>query len=947
MKLPPLNKLCETIKPLSVVHLDYLTLAVGPEHHDLQLYSTNGNKEGRLIFDSTVEHLSQIKIEITNMKCIVNTLAKKDITLQLKLKADNQIFESDFIKPIDASTVNVNEKQIVYSWINSDKDKLILVLPNFCLSNLADCSLTLNVYDTNLIKKEAINTKDSLSKITKEVNEETFCYKLGNRLGLTTYNISKLIHDNSSTMTKQSSIIFKQASAFHKSPYPNSTPVNKAIEDGQKPEENEENFEIKFQVFENVDTAFCEELFSVGKSIGTVEGRIIVSKIPLIKQIVCGVHTERGLDISSHYLAFNQNSNNSTNETTKEVKMLENETKNLLMKLAETTALTTIGQKGKETNKEILDHLKEINRILLLSTKDKSLFYNYSNQNEILHAQEIMLQLGNALISMIDNIKLDHGKQAYKIISAILNRAEFDLGTMAYNIEVDDEETLSQRIYLCQEFINFLNSIISYVLDKFARKINDKDVQAFVEHVLSVCYFRSPKFRDAFLEAISLNCDYYLGEEVNRKNSGFNYEYMKKFGQGDHKNIDYLSGLKGNKDEMYINPIVSSIDWADLFYGKLDNLLLALKNSPKQLEILKKNANYQINKSFKEIVDKLNTSLGNSDWKDRLSKRNLGFFTIVKKLEDYIRIKIIVNREIEWEDVPGFDYIIMSLIHELKTRDVAKYPKLLIDVLVSFVNNCTLMNIFFSTAARRTNIHDTNAVFNFICLIDTFIKTADNKISNLKTYFDYNLLKQCIDVILENDHSLCVSKLLWFLYEDTHLLNDEQIHDAVVELITNSFYRYFFHWSWQVRHVFYHFILYTVQHRLIKQAAKNSRRQPQQNGSSTNLTEVFTKSIYGEVIARRLNEIDLLSQQIIGKEMDMSFKNQFQIDEIKEIVKVKVPANCYDFIVASIIHFKPVLKEYEQWIEHNKKQKSSILNYPEVTLSQLKDDIIDYTESWS
>ena len=199
-----------------------LTLAVGPEHHDLPIICKNSsNVAGRLIFDSEVIHLSNIEIEIKNLKFFINKLAKKNISISLKLKNEGLIYQSNFTNPIEPYSIDVNKKQIVYSWINNEEDKLILKIRDFGLTDLCNASLTLNVFDTKLEKIENFNAnnKSSLKNI-KEINGEKLIYKLGDSLGSHNYNIQKLISENSNTMTKQSSIIFKQASFFHKSAFP-------------------------------------------------------------------------------------------------------------------------------------------------------------------------------------------------------------------------------------------------------------------------------------------------------------------------------------------------------------------------------------------------------------------------------------------------------------------------------------------------------------------------------------------------------------------------------------------------------------------------------------------------------------------------------------------------------------------------------------------------------
>lgn len=42
----------------------------------------------------------------------------------------------------------------------------------------------------------------------------------------------------------------------------------------------------------------------------------------------------------------------------------------------------------------------------------------------------------------------------------------------------------------------------------------------------------------------------------------------------------------------------------------------------------------------------------------------------------------------------------------------------------------------------------------------------------------------------------------------------EHFHDFMDDIYKNKFYRLFFHWSWQVRNMFYYFTLFILNHRI-------------------------------------------------------------------------------------------------------------------------------------
>lgn len=98
-----------------------------------------------------------------------------------------------------------------------------------------------------------------------------------------------------------------------------------------------------------------------------------------------------------------------------------------------------------------------------------------------------------------------------------------------------------------------------------------------------------------------------------------------------------------------------------------------------------------------------------------------------------------------------------------------------------------------------------------------------SQISTFALKFDYNILKQgkiylvnhsASDIIFMNDHSLCVSKLLWLYYKNGHNMMMEHFHEFVLDIYRTKFYRLFFHWSWQIRNMFYYFTLFILNHRI-------------------------------------------------------------------------------------------------------------------------------------
>ena len=969
-KYENLKGYADSTRPLAVLQIDLLTLIIGPEHHDIQLFSPFNQKVGRVNFDSSFIHMSNVKIEIKNATCTVNNLIKRDICLRSKLTAsNNNSLLSEYSFPILNSNINVNNKQIVYSWIGSEEDKIAVEKENLTIAELNSSTFKMLIFDTKLEGLKSRSELNKLSSFVNEINGEKFFYKPADILGFTSFNIQNLLSENSDTMTKQSSRFFKVGSTLYKER--NSSSFSQAdiqVDKGQKSMENlkglsfndvqikeEKEEEIKFQINQNIEKTFCEEIYSNNKVIGKIEGRIEIKNIPLIKQIICGVHSEKGFELTSQYLSAETTNNTKGTSLCKELKSISNETDLLIMKLTENTSLKTISGNNKEKNKLILEHLKEILRCLEFSVKESCKMFSYSSYHEMISSHEIILQTGIRLLEIIDNLELEHKKIAIKIMSAIMNRAELDLSSFINCYISSTDVDYNKKKENIKMFITFNNVLIAYALEKFAKKITDPDVQRFVESILAFSYFRVPTFRNMFLETICANCCFKFETSDYAKNARkfgrLRIKEMKKFATIPKDEIYEISGGETGDDDLedYVNPIFLTIDWERLFYEKLD-LINPEKKADEDIAATQK---------------KLDTTLESIEWKSRMMHKGNGFLGLIKYLVEYIKSKIVVDREIAWEDIPGFEQILFVIVNELKTKNMALLSKTFIDVMNCFVNEPEIINVFFRVIVLNTNANDTNAVFTLFNVLDSFFHSSAKKTNNkLKNNFDYILLRDCITIIKEIDHSLCVSKLLWFLYENSHLINEEYIIEIFNTLLfEGNFYHLFFHWAWQVRHVFFNYFLYILQHRIPEEIRKNKKLQGGSTGGDDDSefkprtlvrkhTLAFKNDMNAEGIiinflARRIVEVENLLDYCYKQNKDPTYKNKFDLKDFNRIYECEVSfdKSMSDKVVIAMDHFKPVYDEFKEWKENNVKKKIKELTYPEMILTELKDDIIEYSEA--
>ncbi len=403
-----------------------------------------------------------------------------------------------------------------------------------------------------MIKKTNTNNiPNSIRKFSYLKRDDSYLNLLPkyNFMGYSNLNFYKILSKNDTMMLKQSSKIFQSYSPlYNQSNNPETT--NNKLNMNKNDDLRNNNFStlIKCLIFEDIQNPFSEDIVFNGNTIGKIEGLIEIKKIPLIKQIMCGVHTENGFDISSIFLhnslgyGSTPNRGPSNKDFPNELRNLILQKNNLLDKFFPST-LKNLEEKLMEKNesesnddcyvnnnilnispnrerrrnqayeaqnqnlfvdpKTTLSILNEIRNTLKKSCKESVLIYNLVNEYDILLAQREMIDLGINLINILTKEDLLDTRRTvvFDILMLLFNRGEIGLRLMAFEWK---SEPSIEKLEVCRDFIELLNKTLAYCLEKLAAgKSADLDTNEFVEFFLSVGYFRIPLFRKIFLNTIS------------------------------------------------------------------------------------------------------------------------------------------------------------------------------------------------------------------------------------------------------------------------------------------------------------------------------------------------------------------------------------------------------------------------------------------------------------
>ena len=914
--------LIESASLYSAFKIDLLTVALGPENHNMVLLDPKKKYVhlGRISYTIECKQIDDINILIKSVKIELNHLLQNDISLKLKYRDDNKQYNTKYTKTLSANLLNKEGKTLFEYYNNSPNLNPLVIRTKTSMLDLLSSDSSINLYSIRLIdvSNQQVNKKESENnnsffennpELRKDSNHDIKLINQYSLIGFSSINFLNVLSENDQALNKQTSQFFRQVSGFNK-----------------KETVNEDSQVFTFQVNLNLTTIYKQPLFSNGNEIGTCELDIQIDNIPLMRQIMYGVMTENGFEINSIHLYDNilSNDENTQNSLPSDLTTLICQKRNLNSELIKQKQIQSesIG----EFNRILLKILIEIKSTLEKSIEDNALYYGYSNDNDLYTGQNVLLDLGMILIEVIDKLNPDQRIVSFQILKTINERSEFDLGTLykKWFIDINGEFGTKETKFLnenllknkiIENFLDFNYSCLEYCLECVSRgNTADNPSKIFTEFFLSVVYFRIPIFRNVFIEIISNN--------VTKKISNNSIKY-------------YPNRAESEEDFMELDPINNLILWENLFYSRLD---LALKNH-----------NNDNDNEIKDKIEKIKSLINDNksdnfrnQWREKFAKKDFQFFSLVQNLINYINRKAetgIVNLL----NIPGFENIIDAILHEIEIRHVKAYPKQFMELFPLFINNDNVINEMLKRIIVKTNVYDVTGIFNLIDIIDLIFKKFHEKYPNqLFAKFNYNIISQAMKAIIQIDHSLCVAKFILFYYKNVHLMPISHIGEICNSVFISKFYNLFFHWSFEVRDKFYYFILYIIGFRL-------KDKTPFQDIEDVKLIHIDevdgqfnAKKSFGEILETKLDFINQI-QEIIKKEnFDANYNNVIP-SRYSNILR-KLPSETHKNIVVSMSQYKNIYQYYLEWEHINDGKKDNDITYPTLYLVPPKDDVVEYEQ---
>ena len=740
-----------------------------------------------------------------------------------------------------------------------------------------------------------------------------------------------------------------------------------------------ENFIIK--VFENETLDVTEDIFWEGESIGTIDLTIEISNLPLIRQIRFGVMTETGFELSSIFLYDNSNLSDNLPEEILELNKL------------------------KEKFEPDIDYsiLKKIKSCLEKSSVDNELYYGYSFNEDLYQAQAIIIDLGLGLFEFLDQIKFEYLHIAFDILKLIVIRSEFDLGTLSakwfkprrillhqknsnenllhytkssiFNFDCDYDEIEYEFLdnilvsnNIIEKYLNFHEELLSFCLNNLNKGKNiSKDSMEFTYFYLAFAFFQNPQFRNSFIKAIVNNID--LKDK----------KYLKF--------LNRITNSYSRKDSTSTN---NFIIWDILFYKRLESSInfFLIKLNRKFSDNNDSNGIGNINaikeqlmniKCLTEISDQKcqnndMNSFNKSNWYEKINKRDYIFYDLILQIFDYlneIRNKYTTKSSnlINFKSPDkmlsfvGIEKIIKIIKYDLITKKAKDYPKQIKELIPKFyidpreINN--LIYIMFIT----TNVYDTLSIFNIFEILDYLFNKKYEYNNFIKEEIDLTVVKNAFVIIVGSENCLAIAKFIWFYYKNNSLINFNHMND-IIKYIISIFLKLFFHWSFQIREIFYFFIVFILGYKLKANLKSKNEKNKNRNcsGNSSNIPMSLDKeNTFSDVFLKKKNNqkeeyfyvsdelhenMEIISQlqKIIKRENYQEAYMDNVINIKDEEILQKIPKESHGNIIECLRQYNNVVTKFGIWekniIEGNVTE--DMVEYPHMEISIIKDDKIQY-----
>lgn len=427
---------------------------------------------------------------------------------------------------------------------------------------------------------------------------------------------------------------------------------------------------------------FNSRIWRSGKAIGKIKGEISVDLPPLVHQSLFGLMTENGLVKSENTLIAMSENTPKLFDKGRELDTLAKHAKNLEEFVSRYYEQLKKGAAKSETETQIFGVFHDIRQ--LMSQKPIG---RYTKQIDLCTAQILYIKIATFIIEYSSQLDDDMLKAAFEIAKMIMDRRELDLEHLAFDHSATasfpsspkadtSPAHKSEKLNVAHAYHSFLIGCLKSVLGSIGQKGIDSYIRNFVLYCLSYCYFRLVPYQRVMQG---------IFEDVVA--SAGHKEDWRKFYCGPQEFFKVTSRSRKASAKLdninHLPPEVSSMfDWETHFFSQIEK-----------------------EPAYRDNMNSLDELIKDQDWKASFAKRGTGFFYFVVEASFYLKENLgeSLLEKIDFLDIPGYQILISTFIHELRSREVRNYPDALVYALVNTIEvNPKLLAPYFQIISHKT-----------------------------------------------------------------------------------------------------------------------------------------------------------------------------------------------------------------------------------------------------
>lgn len=164
--------------------------------------------------------------------------------------------------------------------------------------------------------------------------------------------------------------------------------------------------------------------------------------------------------------------------------------------------------------------------------------------------------------------------------------------------------------------------------------------------------------------------------------------------------------------------------------------------------------------------------------------------------------------------------IIMNYMkNHIRRTGVSNLSPEFLDCIYYLTDSIIAFNEINNAMITSTNAYDQLNIYKLFEYQHVALLYYYEKNSNY-LLMDYSLLEKAINILFDIDNMMSTPKIFWFYYHSSHLITRGHIKWFIINICNNKFKSLAYHWSMNIRFMFFKTLLFTINHRIKQKEGK-------------------------------------------------------------------------------------------------------------------------------